>query len=257
MSLLANAKNSRELKPPRILIHGPEKIGKTSFAAECPDIIFMATEDGQEAVDVMKIDVKDYASAFQMISELYTEAHDYRAVAIDSADWLEDLLFQQVAAEANKKDISDIGYGAGYATASTMMREFLRGLTALRDERGMAVIMIAHSAIIRFDDPLHESYDKYTLKMHKQISPLLVEWADMILFAQQETMVMQKEKRFDKKVNRAVGSNRVLFTAPSPSYIAGNRYNLPDKIPLSWNAFIDAYSNSQKTPTQEGETTNG
>jgi len=96
--------------------------------------------------------------------------------------------------------------------------------------------------IKRFDDPLHESYDRHQLKLHDRVGPILTEWADIILFATQEVFVKTKEQRFNKKINKAAGGNRVLFTVESPAYVAGNRYGLPEKIPLSWDAFIEAYT---------------
>jgi hypothetical protein len=32
----------------------------------------------------------------------------------------------------------------------------------------------------------------------------------------------------------------MLFTTERPAYMAKNRYNLPDSIPLTWDAFANA-----------------
>ena len=39
----------------------------------------------------------------------------------------------------------------------------------------------------------------------------------------------------------ADGGERVIRTVGSPACIAKNRYGLPSEIPLSWQAFIEAY----------------
>jgi hypothetical protein len=53
----------------------------------------------------------------------------------------------------NQPDIESFGYGKGYLAALDTWRSFLDGVNALRDERGMGVILIAHAEIKRFDSP--------------------------------------------------------------------------------------------------------
>jgi hypothetical protein len=52
------------------------------------------------------------------------------------------------------------------------------GLTALRDERGMGVVIAAHSEIKRFDSPDTEPYDRYQPKLHKGASAIVQEAMD-------------------------------------------------------------------------------
>ena len=75
------------------------------------------------------------------------------------------------------------GFGKGYAEAVNIWREYIDKLNALRDEKGMAVLQIAHTDIKRFDSPEHEPYDRYVIKLHTRAAALLQEHSDVVLFA--------------------------------------------------------------------------
>jgi hypothetical protein len=129
-----------------------------------------------------------------------------------------------------------------------LWRQYLDGLNALRDERGMTVIQIAHTDIKRFDSPEHEPYDRYVIKLHARAAALLQEHSDVVLFANYRISTVKADVGFNKKVNRALGSGeRVLYTAERPAFLAKNRYGLPDVLPLDWQAFAAAMP--QLTPT--------
>ena len=116
-------------------------------------------------------------------------------------------------------------------------RAFLDGLNALRDERGMAVILIAHSEIRRFDSPETEPYDRYQPKLHARASALLREHVDAVLFANYRVSTVRAEVGFNKKVARAVGNgDRLLHTAERPAFLAKNRFGLQEQLPLDWAA---------------------
>jgi len=81
------------------------------------------------------------------------------------------------------KNLEDIPYGKGFNYALDRWRELLEGLSALRNERKMAVILLAHSEVKRYDAPDTEPYDRYQIKLHKTAAALVEEWADAIFFA--------------------------------------------------------------------------
>jgi hypothetical protein len=250
---LAQVKTTRRDVPPRITLHGPRKIGKTTFGNCAPAPIFIPTEDGQDHVDAHAFPLcTSWSDVMSAIASLYDEKHDFKTVVLDSADWAERLLFQHVVAAAENpkiKNIEDFGYGKGYVFAAGHFVELLDGLNALRLERGMTTIVICHSEIKRFDDPLSNSYDRYQMKLHKQTGKLLEEWSDVIGFAQLEAFTRTETKNDFKKTERTLATTsgrHVLHLAPSPAFDAGNRYGMPEKIDLSWSAFADALTAARK-----------
>ena len=71
---------------------------------------------------------------------------------------------------------------------------------------------------------------------------------DCLLFANQEVFIDKSEVGFKKTVRRGVGGGRVLHTVESPAYVAGNRYGLPEQLPLDWTSFIDAFNQAASDP---------
>jgi len=252
---LQSLQRGKNALPPRIIIYGAHGLGKSTFGAGAPSPVFIQTEDGLGAIDTTKFDLaKSYENVLEAISSLYTEEHDFKTVVLDSLDWLERLIWKTVTdrhAEKNAKikNIDDIGYGKGFKEAADLMQNVLRGLNALREEKGMCVICTAHVQTERFDDPTDDPYHRFRMKMHKTSSAICSEWADVVAFATQEKFVKKNDVGFNKEVSRAMAGNRVMKLSPNPAYDAKNRFNLPAEIPLSWKAFSEAYSNAMSSST--------
>ena len=247
---LASIKPTRRDTPSRILIYGPHKIGKSTFAAQADGAVFIPTEDGQDHIDAQAFPLcQSWSDVMGAITTLYKDTHKFKTAILDSADWAESLCHKQVVASSEKSlnSIEDFGYGKGYVFAVDVFRQLLDGLNALRTDRGMQIIMICHAEIKRFDDPLADSYDRYQIKLHKLVGKLVQEWADVIGFAQQDVTTKTEEKGFNKKRTRAIDvDRRVLRLAPSTAFDAGNRYDLPATIPLVWSEFNAALVAAKK-----------
>lgn len=230
-------------KPPRILIYGPQKIGKSSFGALADRPVFIQVEDGIDALNVdafpRPYSFKEVMNCLQQLAE---EEHAFKTVVDDSLDWLEPLVWQEVIlrypyGDKGKKiaTIEDYGYGKGYGLAMEVWQEYLDALDFLRNEKGMTVIQICHAQIRKFENPETDIYDRYELKLQKQAAAKLMEHSDIILFANYYVGVKKEEKAMSKEGRkRAIGTGeRVLYTEERPAFMAGNRYSLPAEIPFT------------------------
>lgn len=235
-----------QIKPPRIVLYGPPKMGKSTFAAQMPNPIFLDFENGLDAIKAKRVDCRDnYDRAIDVITMLHQEQHDYASVAVDSADWLESALFAKLCKQYNRPSIldnskgSEFAYGRGISLALNEFSMFLQGLTSLRDTKNMATIIIAHDQIKQFDDPMSDSYDQHNIKLNKNLAAKLTEWADCLLFVRDKPIVKD-----DGEKSRNIAKVRTLYTQPVGGVIAGNRYNLPAEMPFSWENFINAFNQS-------------
>lgn len=244
---LDNVQTGVAFKPPKIVVYGVGGVGKTTFCAAAPNPIFLFTEEGQGNLDVARFPLaKSWADVLAAVGTLYTEDHDYQTLVIDSIDFAEPLLWDHTAQAGGKENIEDFGYGKGYGFAVDGARELLSGLDALRDEKGMAIILIAHSDVVRFENPEGEAYDTFDLRLHKRLRETVDYWCDAVLFANFKQAVVKDKEGFNKERARAVGSGeRVLYTERRPAFRAKNRYSLPPQMPLEWDAFANAVSTSQ------------
>jgi hypothetical protein len=220
--------------PPRIVLHGPQGIGKTTFAAEAPVPVFIPTEDGLAGVNVPAFPLcTDFGQVKEALAVL--QEKEYRTIVIDSADWLEALIHKHTAAEHSKDNIEAFGYGKGYVLALQHWRELLKILDWYR-RKGTTIIFLCHSEIRRFDSPDAESYDRYFLKLHKSAAALLTEWADIVAFANWLVLTTESDQGFGQKRVRGIGNGqRVLHLEERPSHIAKSRYRLPAQVELEWH----------------------
>jgi len=174
--LLQAIQKGKVKAPRRTLLYGVHGVGKSTFGSMADKPIFVITEDGVSDIDCERFPLaKRLLDVFEAISALYTEKHDYRTIVVDSLDWLERLIWADVCVKRGVKSIEDIGYAKGYTFALTQWREVLEGLNALRNDRSMSVILIAHAQIEKFNNPETEPYDRYTPKLDKRASALVQE----------------------------------------------------------------------------------
>lgn len=239
MTMLQAIQKGRNQLPRRVLLYGVHGVGKSTFGAMAEKPIFIQTEEGINDLEVDRFPLATrYADVLASLSALYSEPHEYRTVVIDSLDWLERLIFGEVCAQRGVESIEDIGYAKGYVFALTQWREVLAGLDALRAHRGMSVILIAHAAIEKFNNPETDSYDRYVPRLQKQASALVQEWCDEVLFATYRVLTKTTSEGFDRKRTQGIGTGeRIIRTAERPAHVAKNRLNLPEEFPLDYRLY--------------------
>lgn len=247
---LKSITNAVTHRPPRIILLGAEKVGKSTFAAgaENPIFIPIKREEGIDSLGVAKFPAcETYDDVMECLTTLAEEEHDFKTGVLDSASALEPLINEAVCAASGVTNIGSAagGYGKGYEEAFNKWLQMMDAIDYLRDERGMTFIIIGHVKIKKFDDPERESYDQYTMDVRDTIAAALYRWADFIGFAN-TSVAVEKEKSGFKEKKRGVLTDdgaRFLYTKKTPAHPGGGRDvygKLPDELPLDYQAFRDA-----------------
>lgn len=235
-----------EMKTPFTMIHGEEGVGKTTNATKAEEVLMLMVEDGRGKLKCHHVKptlLKTYDNLMGFISELLTVPHRYKNVCIDTLDATERLIFDKVCSMNGRKDISSFGYGKGYEKALSLWKMLLDALYALREEKGMGVILLAHSKIERYEDPERDSYDRFVPCLNRHASSLIQGWCDTVLFATKKVYIKSTEEGFNRISKKGVGSDeRVFKTTSNPAFVAKNRIGLPLEIPLDWDAYISYYN---------------
>ena len=217
----------------KVVIYGPEGIGKSTFAAEFPNPVFIDTEGSTDNMDVARLDKPtSWTMLNNEVAFIKANPTECKTLVIDTIDWAESMAVADVCAQHNKKGIEDFGWGKGYTYVQEEIGRFLNSLSDLVD-MGINVVLTAHAQIKKFEQPDElGSYDRYELKLGQKTgsktAPLVKEWADMVLFANYKTLVMTAKN--GKK--KAQGGERVMYTNHRPAWDAKNRHGLPDELPF-------------------------
>ena len=251
MSLMEKVHKGPRPRPPKIVIYGGPKVGKSSFCAGIPDSIFIQTEEGLDALDVAAFPMaKKYNDVVSQLRALATEEHEYKAVVIDSLDWLEPIVWSAVCSDHGAPSIEAVGggYGKGYTEALGYWSKLLEALDFLRDKKAMTVVLIAHDEVRKMEPPDGEAFDYAALKLHRKAAGIVTEWADVIGYARIKRIVRKEDAGFGKQHKRAIATDeRELVVGQNPAYVSGNRYGMSDVLPLEWSAFITDLREQFKT----------
>jgi hypothetical protein len=224
--------------PRRVFIYGQPGVGKSTFASQAPDCVFLPIEDGLNDIDCVRTEqIQSWPDFLNIMRELMNEEHKFKWVAVDSVDWLEKLIFDDICKANSVKSIANIPYGNGYKMLYVYWKKVTDGFDILR-KKGVNVLMLGHSMTKRRDDPETESFDCFVPRMHELSANHLVEYADEVLFARFESNIKTVQGQFGRTQTKAVGEcRRILRTVAKPTATAKNRLGLPAELPLEWSEF--------------------
>lgn len=231
----------------RAVIYGTEGIGKSTLASRIPDCLVLDTEDGTGQLDIARVVASDWRGIEHAVKELIADTQGFRAVVIDTADWLERSLIDFMLKQSGKKSIEDYGFGKGY----TILQEHTSRFLALCDQliaKGVHVVFVAHAKVTRTSPPDQtDGYDRYELKLTKQVAPLLKEWADMVLFVNYRIQIVEGS---DGKLKAQGGKERIMHAERSAAWDAKNRFGLPAEMPMDFAQIAHLFGAAAPRPTQ-------
>ncbi len=228
----------------KICLYGVEGIGKSYFASKFPNPLFIDTEGSTKHMDVARLPApSSWTMLMEEVKYVKGNPHVCDTLVIDTADWAERLCIEHIC--ANKlppksketiNGIEDFGYGKGYVY---LMEEFGRLLNVLEEliELSINVVLVAHAQMRKFEQPDElGAYDRWEMKLQRKTAPMVKEWADMVLFANYRTYVVNVDGQgVDKGTNKARGGKRVMYTTHHPCWDAKNRHDLSDELELHYS----------------------
>ena len=215
----------------KVVVYGPEGIGKSTFASQFPCPLFIDTEGSTRHMDVARTPKPtSWPMLLGLVDEVIRDPSLCRTLVVDTMDWAELMCTQYVCDKYQKKSIEEFGYGKGYTYLS---EEFGRLLNQLSEivERGVHVVVTAHAKMRKFEQPDElGAYDRWEMKLSAKNAPLVKEWADMVLFASYKTYAVKTESG---KV-KGQGGERRMYTAHHPCWDAKNRFGLAPELPFDF-----------------------
>lgn len=232
---------------------GPPGIGKTSFGAAVPGRVFLV-DDQEDGIGTLKASrlvaadipvlpaAQSWPDVLGMLKQLEEADHDYKSLVVDTTGGMERLCHDHVCCRDFNGDWGDRGfasYAKGYEVSLPDWREFLNGLDRLRTDRNMSVVLLAHSLVKPYKNPIGEDYDRYIPDMHHKTWSVTHKWADMVLFANYYVEVMTE--RGSRPKGRG-GQVRQMHTEYHAAFEAKNRHALPEVINMG-SSGAEAWAN--------------
>ena len=239
----------------KCVIYAVEGIGKSTFASQFPNTLFIDTEGSTNTMNVRRLPAPD---SWQMLLQEVQYVRDTpglcSTLVIDTIDWAERLCINEVCSKRQKSGIEDFAYGAGYTYAYEAFGKLLNMLSDIVEQQ-INVVLVAHSIIRKFEQPDEAAaYDRYQLKLidtpKKSVANMVKEWADVVLFANYKTVV----EKTDSGKAKARGNKRVMYTQHNACWDAKNRWGLAAELPFDYQEiapYITQATCANSAPVQE------
>ena len=240
----------------KTVIYGPEGIGKSTFAAQFPDPLFIDTEGSTVHMDVKRLPKPDlWVELLNEVEYVRQNPGCCKTLVLDTADWAETLCSEYVCNRDQKTGIEDYGYGKGYRYNFEEFGRLLNALELVRGQ-GVNVVICCHATIRKFEQPDElGAYDRWGLKLtdapKASIAGMVKEWADMVIFANYKTIVVNVDgKGATKGKNKVQGGKRVMYMTHNACWDAKNRFGLPDEADFSYEVVRDVIEGGASAPVQ-------
>lgn len=217
---------SRDLRDKYILLYGPAKCGKTSFAAQIPNNLIFCFEKGVNFLPgVFAVDVPKWVEFKALLKQLEKDEikQKFNTVTIDTVSLAYDLCTQYICSQNNVKTIGELAYGRGYALVKDEFTNALRQISML----GYGIVLITHAKVknVKIDEDT-------TIEI---ASPNIPDRAQDVVNALVDIIGYIDVSYED---GTAV---RTLITRGTPNIIAGSRLKyLAPRIPFGYDELINA-----------------
>lgn len=269
-SILGGVTTGRTQVGQRIVIAGPEKVGKTTLACSAPNPLLVPLEMGFASMNVPKTATLDtWEQIEQLCEELRASAANNQIARNSTVIWDSGTALERAIHDKCLRMDKDWkpgnpagltmnsalgGYGKAYAIANEMFARWSRYMDELAFRYGINVVVTCHVFAATVKDPQHGEYNTWDLLLHSPKNEkeygkreFITQWADLIGFFHEPIFLMKDGD--SKGPARAVssGQGRVLAVDRTPYWVAGNRYGMtgvvPIPQPLGWNYLAEAIYN--------------
>lgn len=232
--------------PPKMVVYGIPKIGKTRFCSDIEDVFFVNIEDGLNYLS-KKVRATPKIESFDEVIKwlqhiLDNDDFTCGTIAIDSADWLESLAIAKIEAlnggvKITEKKHEPYTYGNAYTLVANECLRVITALNLIYKKKGIKAVFIAHSQLREVATPLIDPYNRYELKFFaKAFGHKLTEWADLVLFCDKVFHVAKDGMKTSEP-------KAMILAGNSASYVGGGRMFLGKDLPLNYEALRKEITN--------------
>lgn len=233
-----NIIKGKQKKASKVVIYGAEGVGKSTLSSKCPDPLFIDVEGSTKDLDVARTEQPTTATILkEQINYVIEHPTICKTLVIDTADWMEKLVTEDLLTRNKWKGIEDLGYGKGYVYLAEEFAKVLKLLDKVID-KNIHVVLTAHAMMRKQELPNEQgAFDRWELKLSKKCAPLLKEWADELFFCNYDTILVAG----DGNTKKAKGQRRVIYTEHHACWDAKTRKGIADKSPMEFEAIAEVF----------------
>jgi DNA polymerase III delta prime subunit len=216
-----------------ILLYGPTKVGKTTFASHAENALFLATEPGLNALAVFSVGITNWAEMLSACAEVAGGKHDFKTIVVDTVDNAYSFCADHVCKENGWSHPSEGAYGRGFAAVNNEFRRVLLKLAQLP----YGLLLISHSQEKEIETKTGK-YSRITTTLPEGARKIVIGLMDLVLLCE-VSAVRGETGEYSYK--------RIIKTKPTPEYDAGDRTGrLPEEIPLDYDEFAKSFAKATK-----------
>lgn len=241
------------------VIFGPPGSGKTSLAANFPEVGFIIDPQEEGIYDLLDFgrvpkprkvwEVDSWDGSAGLLTTLDKVAGSgIKTLAIDSLTGMEKLCFAYHCREFFDDDWTKEGFYAFQQgpknAAKTDWPAFIDACDEVK-RSGIDVILIAHSRIKAYSNPEGSDYDRFIPLLDIETWGATSRWAACVLFLNFYVKLDKQGKKSKAKANVDESEGRFIYTEWSPAYEAKNRFGLDPCIEMGEDG-ATAYENLRR-----------
>ncbi len=220
-----------------ILIYGREKTGKTTWASQFPDALFLSTEPGTKGLEIYEIPINDWKMMRDSVKALERDRKRFRTVVIDTVDIAYDMCLDYVVENLGIEYPGEDSEGReDYGKSWRAVKKEFISVVQRIIRTGRGVIFISHANTSTVKTRGGDKWDRIYPSMSKQARQTVEALVDMFFYA-------------DYAKDSSNKTIRVLMTEGDETVWAGHREtaggSLPPLIPLqktgSYEVFVKAF----------------
>lgn len=239
---------SRDIRGKFILLYGLPGVGKTSLAAQFPNVLIVGFEQGTNGIDNAYVaQMQSWGDFDDLVRQLVRDPEikeKYHCIAIDTADEAWAMCERSVCAEHNVTSIGDIGYGKGYNETSKKYHDAMQLLT----KAGYGVVFTAHSVEKTYKNEKGQEYPYLQPALDRRPFDIINKMVDIIAYIREISIDDGKETKRERFM--------YLRDEQGERFLAKSRFKyMPSRIPLSYSALVNAIQEAcDKQAAENGST---
>lgn len=227
--------------PAIITIYGGEGLGKTTFASEAPNPLYVQTGKNERPPTGSEMETFGLCETFGDVIDqadwmLDPDANEDRLTfVVDTLDSLDILVEAEACARRGWRNLSDGNFAEPKNAMTEVWNEFISKMIDLKAS-GFVVIMIAHGKVKTDPGVTSDSYPRWRLNLKMDDNANAIAHAsDIVGYIHQRVSIVKEKAGFHKdnvKVRGESGGDRVIAVEERPGFVAKNRYGLTGTVPF-------------------------